>query len=210
MFIKDFLGITRASCLLRLKSIHFPHSFPTDVMHAILQNITPMLFRLWNGTLLPELDQRGSPSDYVITEELREIGRNMAGARQQIPASLGHAPRDIFKHYNGFKAAEWKAWLLLYGPSLLEQRLPEKYLVNFRDLRRIYFLSTKQCVTATDVQNIHNLAIKFVRNFEDLYYRHEVTRLSVCRINVHSLLHLAKNIEACASAAYWWQFPMER
>src|SRR5271170_2996919 len=45
-------GITRKSILLRLRSLHFNRSFPADIIHYVLQNITPMLYRLWNRTKL--------------------------------------------------------------------------------------------------------------------------------------------------------------
>jgi len=53
-------GIKDKSELLRLRSIHFPRSFPGDIMHCVLQNITPMLFQLWNGTKLAIDDKKAS------------------------------------------------------------------------------------------------------------------------------------------------------
>lgn len=42
------LGITRESILLRLRSVHFPRSFPANIMRYRLQNITPTVFTIWN------------------------------------------------------------------------------------------------------------------------------------------------------------------
>ena len=39
-------GINRASILLELESLHFPRSFPIDIMHCILLNITETLWKL--------------------------------------------------------------------------------------------------------------------------------------------------------------------
>jgi len=40
-------GVTHSSILLKLQLIHFPQSFPANIMHYVLQNICPMLFGLW-------------------------------------------------------------------------------------------------------------------------------------------------------------------
>ena len=45
-------GIVSESIFLELNSVHFPRSFPIDLMHCILQNITHMLYSLWNGSKL--------------------------------------------------------------------------------------------------------------------------------------------------------------
>ena len=68
---KKKLGISRASILLQLPSIHYPRSFPLDMMHAVLQNITVMLWRIWIGDFhkfdgaLPPV---GKPSNYVLSK----------------------------------------------------------------------------------------------------------------------------------------------
>lgn len=225
---KKKLGITRSSILLQLRSLHFPRSFPVDVMHAILLNIAPMLFKLWSANLL-DFDKEGQgqqrqqqqprrgarqrnhdiKSDYIIPKpQLKQIGSAMAKARANIPSHLGHAPRDIYHHFNGFKAAEWKAWLLFYGCPLLDQHLKSPYFRNFRDLCNIYYRTTQHSISNTD--EIRRLCCKYVREFEQLYYHRDIQRLPVCRINTHMLLHLADNIADCGPACYWWQFTLER
>src|SRR5437762_5151688 len=39
-------GINQVSILLELESLHFPQSFPVDIMHCILLNITRTLWKL--------------------------------------------------------------------------------------------------------------------------------------------------------------------
>jgi len=43
------LGLVKSSILMELLKLHFPRSFPLDLMHCVLQNIMPELFRLWGG-----------------------------------------------------------------------------------------------------------------------------------------------------------------
>jgi hypothetical protein len=58
---KEF-GITRASILLELRSLHFPRSFPVDIMHCVLLNVSETLYKLWNQTKLgPEQEAEVEP-----------------------------------------------------------------------------------------------------------------------------------------------------
>src|SRR5204863_7506202 len=108
-------GINHKCLLLQLHSLHFPRSFPADIMHCVLQNVTPTIWRLWNCTKLTVDDPKESEScleDYYISkDQLDLIDIALAAARADIPTYLSHAPWQISRHYNGFKAAEWDAWL---------------------------------------------------------------------------------------------------
>jgi hypothetical protein len=216
---KTRTGITRSSILLELESIHFPRSFPADIMHCVLQNITPTLFKLWNGTKLAiddprtrgsYVDNSGMPSYCLTKQSLASIGSALSEARGNIPTYLGHAPRRIDAHYKGYKAAEWKAWLLFYGVPLLDQRIDESYVENFRILGQFYSLATQHVLKEADVGRIAQWATQFVAGYERLYYRQESERLPVCGVNVHYLLHFSQYIKDCGPACYWWQFVMER
>jgi hypothetical protein len=56
--------ITYSSILLKLQSIHFPQSFPANIMHYMLLNITPFLYHLWNGTKF-KIDNPKTKNDYM-------------------------------------------------------------------------------------------------------------------------------------------------
>ena len=216
---KTLFGINHSSILLELHSVHFPRSFPVDIMHCVLQNITPQLFQLWSGSKLkiddPRLrgdyvDHSSMPSYRMDSKAIESISASLAGCRADLPAYLGNAPRPIGNHYSSYKAAEWKAWLLLLGTPLLDQRLDEIYVANFRDLSQFYFLSTQHKLMEADVLHIEQLSTQFVKDYETLYYRNEPDRLPVCTVNVHSLLHFGLYIRDLGPACYWWQFVMER
>ena len=100
-------GITRKSILTKLRSIHFPRSFPVDIMHCILLSITPLIFRLWIGKV-PEIDEKenNKPACRFFSKYVSSIGDTLVNAISTIPAALGHAPRSIGKHFNGFETAE--------------------------------------------------------------------------------------------------------
>jgi len=47
----------------------------------------------------------------------------MEKSRQRIPLEFGRPPRDIFKHFNGFKAKEWSDWITIYSMPMLKNKL---------------------------------------------------------------------------------------
>ena len=161
-------GITRQSILTEHRSIHFPRSFPIDIMHCILLNIVPSLFRLWLGKIRG-IDEDTAPDYRLSTQTLERIGAELEDAASSIPTVLGHAPKRIERHYNGFKAAEWKAWLTLYGTPCLVDRLPDAHLHNIVVLSQIYTLATKQQLSEQDVDLIGELSTHFLRSYEELY-----------------------------------------
>ena len=141
---------------------------------------------------------------------INSISISLERARMEIPSYLGHAPRRIDNHFNGYKAAEWEAWLKYYGIPLLDQNLDDNQLQNFSDLSRIYTLATQYTIQQSELYTINILCSRFIQTYERLYYQKDPKRLSVCTVNIHYLTHLAAHIQDCGPARYWWQFPMER
>ena len=211
---RKLAGITRSSILLELRSLHFPRSFPADIMHLVLQNVAPTLYKLWTKKKLP-IDKRShrnfTPQAYHLDNaSIDEISSAMLAARGGIPTYLSNTPRRIDNHHKGFKAAEWEAWVKLFGVPLLDQRLDDSCVDNFRLLSCIYSLSTQMSLRHSEVVILDDLVVRFVRSYEDIYYRRDPQRISVCSVNIHYLLHLPLYIRDCGPARYWWQFPMER
>ena len=204
-------GVSRSSVLLELKSLHFPRSFPADVMHLILQNVAPLLYGIWSRTKLA-IDNRKnanfvSQPYHLDGAVIKGINSALANAQSEIPTFFGHVSHPID---NAYKAAEWDAWLKLLGVPLLSQQLEEPYVENFRVLSQIYTLATRRSLTHVDVDLLEALVVKFVKSFETLYFGGDPQRLPVCAVDVHYLLHLPLYIRDCGPSRYWWQFPMER
>ena len=202
-------GIILQSILTQLRSIHFPSSFPIDIMRCILLNIVPSLFRLWTGKV-KGIDEDTAPDYRLATQTLERIGAELEDAASSIPTVLGHATRRIERHYDGFKAAEWKACLTLYGTPCLVDRLSVAHLHILVVLSKIYTLATKQQLSEQDVDQIGELSTHFLRSYEELYYRGIPGRLRLYTVNFHYLVHLRQHILDAGPACYWWQFPMER
>jgi hypothetical protein len=88
--------------LRSLHFLHFPKSFPVDIMHLVLQNLSPTLFKLWSRTKLA-IDKPGHEdfevrSYHLDDEAIESISTALDAARATIPTYLGHAPRRIDNH----------------------------------------------------------------------------------------------------------------
>src|SRR5438034_6691268 len=94
----------------------------------------------------------------------------MANSTAEILSYLGHAPHRIDKNHRGFKATEWKAWLLYYAMPLLNQYLNEKYVANICRLGCIFTLATKWQMNEENCQQLASLSMQFVKEYEELYY----------------------------------------
>jgi hypothetical protein len=44
-----FIGIKGLSELYKLKTILYPWSFPTDIMHLFFENVAPQMYAHWTG-----------------------------------------------------------------------------------------------------------------------------------------------------------------
>ena len=205
-------GISRSSILLELRSVHFPRSFPADIMQLVLRNITPTLSALWNRTKL-SCDEDNRQPYHLNRQSVKAINSALFYSRTHVPADLD-APRRVNKRHKGDKATEWEAWLKWFGLPLLDQRLNDQYLDNFRILGQIYTLATRHSLCQADIELLDSLVIGFVRSYEQLYLgtapNHDPQRLPVCSVNIHYLLHLPTYIRDCGPARYRRQCPMER
>jgi len=76
--------VARSSILLKLQLIYFPRSFPTNIMHYMLQNICPMLFRLWAKKFLKNNNANNyqeRPSYHLSTAALKGLGNVIENIR---------------------------------------------------------------------------------------------------------------------------------
>ena len=70
------------------------------------------------------------PESSDMKNWVEAVSSVMERGQKQIPSSLASTSRCIDKHWTRYKAAEWKAWLLLYA-SLLFEKLQEPYRKTF-------------------------------------------------------------------------------
>ena len=94
---------------------------------------------------------------------------------------------------------EWQEFLVCDDPALLSHLATTRdgddteftpFYLNFLLLRKIYVQASHWKVTPLDLEILRDDCVAFVRDWEKLYYNNEPERMTVCKINVHALLHL--------------------
>jgi hypothetical protein len=124
------LGISRKSILMELSSLHFPLSFPPDMMHCILQNLLKQIHELWGGNLKEQagvglvvdlqidLDEDGEGNDDGSTEEGgSQPSRSAPSLECVIPKEKWKAIADI-----GEASRSTIPYLLGTGPRRIDTR----------------------------------------------------------------------------------------
>ena len=154
--------------------------------------------------------ENNKPAYRLSNKDLSSIGDTLVNTISTTPAALGHAPRSINKRYNGFKTAEWKAWLTVYGTPCLLPYLTYEYLQNFVVLGHLFTLAKKQQLSRSEVDLIRVLCTSFLQSYELLYYENIERRMKLCTINFHYLIYLQQHLMDAGPSCCWWQFPMER
>jgi len=121
-------GIKGSSELLKLKTILFPWSHPTDIMHLFFENVAPQMFAHWSGKFF---NNPLSYNDYELSRSQWEaIGTKIEKIKKDMPTDIKRPSCNIFKYHNGYKAVKWRNWIILFSLPLLEAYLNKKYLVK--------------------------------------------------------------------------------
>ncbi|KAH6880950.1 hypothetical protein BKA70DRAFT_1391158 [Coprinopsis sp. MPI-PUGE-AT-0042] len=152
-------------------------------MHLIWENLVKNLVLHWTGNF-KDLDD-GSES-YSFSKSLWEaIGEATHRAGATIPSAYG--PRG-----NYVTADMWSFWTLYLAPILLRRR--------FSEVR----------ISTEEIDELEAGFIKWVEDYERLYYQHNPARTSACPVTIHALLHIAESIRQMGPVWCYWAFPMER
>lgn len=193
-----------------LPSIHFPRSFPPDIMHLFLLNIAKDVTYMWMGQFTP--DRLLPHSAYVLSgDDWADIELEMCAASSTVPTDMGQRPRDISKHHAGFKATEWSSWLLIYSVPLLKGRLLEPFLGHWKLYAHIFYLCSQTQFPIEQLPDLNRMIIEWISDYETFYRLNaQDERTKGCTSNVHLLLHLPQAIHDCGPAWVFWQFPTER
>jgi hypothetical protein len=95
-------------------------------MHLFFENVAPQMFAHWSGKFF---NNNLLFNDYELSKSQWEsIGIQMEKIKKNMPIDIGRPPRDIFKYHNGYKAVEWRNWIILFSLPLLKAYLDERYL----------------------------------------------------------------------------------
>jgi hypothetical protein len=223
-------GISGLSSLARLSSIEFPGSFPHDFMHAMFENVVPTLIDIW--THADKFSAFGTgKEDYVLDKDVwAAIGKACASSGDTIPSAFGCRIPDMSAPGQYASSESTLLFVTLLGPAVLHRRFKApRYFEHFIRLVRLINLCLAFSITRAEVQEIRKGFAKWVTDYERYvyihhlmhvkltplplcshYYQNKPDRLRACTLPLHSLLHIADDIENMGPIWCYWAFPMER
>ncbi|KIM35961.1 hypothetical protein M413DRAFT_78832 [Hebeloma cylindrosporum] len=209
-------GISKPSIvsgLVKRYTLSIPLCFSVDLMHLLCINIGELLLPLWRGQIKCDSNDDKGSWDWakLVGETWVEHGQLVANATKYFPSSFHRPPRNLMeKISSGYKATEYYLYIFGLGPGFFRAILPKKYWKNFCKLVRGARILIQHSITATQVREAHSFLIRFVEEYENLYYQRRPERLHLCRPWLHTLLHTAPEIMRVGPGTYGSQYTMER
>ncbi|CAB4396114.1 unnamed protein product [Rhizophagus irregularis] len=95
-----------------------------------------------------------------------------------MPIEIGRPPRDIFKYHNGYKAVEWRNWIILFSLPLLKAYLDKRHLQGWANFVKAVKLCLKPEISEEQIDDVQNLLKKFSDYYEREYYQNDGQRLA--------------------------------
>jgi len=109
-----------------------PAAAPYDVMHLLMQNVAPLLWKLFAGKVPVE---GAAKEDYVMSAAtVARIIREMVAARRTVPMIQARSLRNIDLHFWSFKTVNWMFWLVFTAEIQLVGRISDLYYKMFMKL----------------------------------------------------------------------------
>jgi hypothetical protein len=141
----------------------------------------------------------------------KKHGQAVAAATPYLPGSFDRPPHNPAEKINsGYKAWEFLMYVFGLGPGLFYNVLPEKYWINFCKLIYGMCVLSQHSITSTDLCKAHKVLNDFCDEFELLYYQRRVDRLHFIRPVLHTLRHLALEVQRVGPLACSSQWTLER
>jgi hypothetical protein len=128
-------GINALSPLSRLSSLDFPTSFPHDFMHAIFENVVPLLIDLWTHGCKFATFGSGD-KDYILNKHVwQDISTACAQSGGTIPAAFGCRVPNLSQDRLQTTAKSTLLFMTLLAPALLCNRFKSHhYYEHFIEL----------------------------------------------------------------------------
>ena len=203
-------GITRLTIWAELDSIVFPWAFALDEMHLFWENVFPILFNHWRGRFFGADGIVGTSKSaqkpagkFVATNDAynikpatwTSIGNGMAASSHSIPTSWGDALRSVERSCHQFKASEWRNFVSLVFPIVAPHSIPKLFYDPIRGLIEAVESATSDIPKADIEGTIRAPIVRFIKHYEQHYYRYQWSRLPACRAQIHLLAHVADAVE---------------
>jgi len=186
-----------------------PAAAPYDVMHLLMQNVAPLLWKLFAGKVPVE---GAANEDYVMSAAtVARIGREMVAARRTVPMIQARSLRNIDLQFRSFEAVDWMYWLLSTAEIQLVGRIPDLYYKMFMKLcKACRVLFRPRGLSVPELETVEARLQRFVHMYYTHVYGGTYERLPLCRSIITAVLDIVPSMRACGPAWASWQFPAER
>ncbi|KAH8152606.1 uncharacterized protein LAJ45_03447 [Morchella importuna] len=139
-----------------------------------------------------------------------DISRDMVASANTFPTLFGDPIRNFAEHCHHLKAAEWRTFAFLLAPIYLKGNLPDEDYEHYLNLIDAIQLACDNEITVIEVLAVGRRIKRFIRYYENRYYKKQWERLSACLPVFHQVLHVADGIRWAGPMFVYWQWPMER
>jgi hypothetical protein len=158
-------GINERCALTEIPSISLTTSFPHEWMHLLLENNAKNMIALWTGKF-KGLDV-GQGEFRIVEAVWNEIGAETAKSGSTIPSTFGRCTPNIATESHIFTAEDWAFFMVELAPHLLRGRFPQpKYYKHFMIFNKILRISLQFTITKDDLQQLEELIVQYVEDFE--------------------------------------------
>jgi hypothetical protein len=174
-------------------------------MHLLCLNIGELLIPLWRGQLKCNPSDSKDNWDWakLVDDTWIEHGKLVAEATRYFPRN----PAE--KISSEYKATKYYLYIFGLGPGFFRAILPRKYWRNLCKLVHGARILIQRHITTVQIREAHSSLVRFVEEFEHLYYQRRPDRLHFCRPWLHTLLHAAREILRVGPGCYGSQYTME-
>lgn len=166
---------------------------PLDYLHVVLLGVVKKLIRMWISGDLP---------NRLPSIAITQISQKLLTMLETQPKEFQRKIRSL-QEFGYFKGSELRTFLLYSGPVALKDILdPEKYH-HFLMLHIAITIFCDKHMHITHLELARKLILSFVETMANLYGDEHIV------YNVHSLCHIADDVETCGSLDDYSSFPFE-
>lgn len=180
----------RYSCLLDLPYFDATRMLCIDPMHNLLLGTGKHMLSLW-------IDQGWIEKRHFIS--IQKFVDNLI-----LPSRIGRIPKKIESAFSGFKADQFKSWIIIYSIPALYSILPTEHLECWRHFVLACRILCKQRLSMIEIDLADILLLRFCKRVQELYGRNAITP------NMHLHCHLKEILLDFGPVQEFWLFSFER
>lgn len=139
----------------------------------------------------------------LLTENAMRIVEDRVTAIQT-PSDVGRLPLKVASKFAGFKADQWRNWIIIFSEIALIGLIPRSYYNCWQKYAKACKLICSRAITPAIVTEADVLLQEFCEDSCQLFGK------EFCTLNMHKHLHLKQCILDFGPIYGFWCFPFER